>query len=301
MRNPLFVLASVALLTSAAFGGGILIDHNDTNITTLSQTAMQKAKDTLHIGYGHTSHGSQVTVGMNGLVSFANGHGKGLNLPTDFFAWNNGGSGGALDLHDYAMGGDVGYYPAWVNNTRSYLDDPNHADCNVIMWSWCGQVNEYTSTQMNDQYLQPMSQLEIDYSDVTFVYMTGHMEGTGLTGNLHLRNEQIRAYCAANDKVLYDFADIESWDPDGEWFGNRNVSDDCSYTGGNWATEWQNTHTLGVDWYDCGAAHSVSLNANQKAYAAWALLSEIAVPEPATIGLVMMGATALLARRRRRR
>jgi hypothetical protein len=61
---------------------------------------------------------------MTGLVAFANGGGLGLSLPTDIFKWNNGGTGGALDLHDYAMGGDVGYYPDWVNNTRAYLNNP---------------------------------------------------------------------------------------------------------------------------------------------------------------------------------
>lgn len=33
----------------------------------------------------------------------------------------------------------------------------------------------------------------------------------------------------------------------------------------------QDSHREGVDWYHCGSAHSQPLNANQKAYAAWAL------------------------------
>ncbi len=45
--------------------------------------------------------------------------------------------------------------------------------------------------------------------------MTGHTDGTGETGNLNLRNDQVRNYCIANDKILFDFADIESYDPDG--------------------------------------------------------------------------------------
>ena len=52
-----------------------------------------------------------------------------------------------------------------------------------------------------------------------FVYMTGHTDGTGLDGTLHLRNQEIRNYCKANDKVLYDFEDIESYDPDGRYLG----------------------------------------------------------------------------------
>ncbi len=60
-----------------------------------------------------------------------------------------------------------------------------------------------------------MNQLETDYPDVTFVYMTGHLNGTGPEGNVNTRNNQIRNFCIENHKVLYDFADIESYDPDG--------------------------------------------------------------------------------------
>ena len=69
--------------------------------------------------------------------------------------------------------------------------------------------------------------------------------------------------------MLYDFYDIECYDPDGSYFGDQYVNDDCSYTGGNWAIEWQNTHVEGMDWYNCTAAHTEPLNGNRKAYAAW--------------------------------
>jgi hypothetical protein len=45
---------------------------------------------------------------------------------------------------------------------------------------------------------------------------------------------------------------------------------------GNWATEWQTSHTEGEDWYSCSSAHSQPLNANQKAYAAWWLWARLA-------------------------
>lgn len=122
-----------------------------------------------------------------------------------------------------------------------------------------------------------MSELELDYPNVMFVYMTGHTNGTGLDGNLHLRNRQIRDYCETNDKILYDFEDIESYDPDGVYFGDLYVTDSCDYEGGgNWAVEWQNSHTDGIDWYDCSSAHSEPLNANLKAYAAWWLWARLA-------------------------
>jgi hypothetical protein len=217
---------------------------------------------------------------MNELVAFANGGGKGLSLPTDIFAWSHGGLNGTLDLHDRAMPDDVGYYPQWVDSTRTYLGNPQNADINVIMWSWCGQVDsKYAHNGLFDQYITPMSELELDYPDVTFVYMTGHVDHWDDANN-KAANQIIRDYCEANGKVLYDFADIECHDPDGRYYAFPN--DNCDYyaslTGvrlGNWATEWQNTHTLGVDWFLCTSAHSQPLNANQKAYAAWWLFARL--------------------------
>jgi len=261
----------------------VIIDHRHTDITQIPQAAIVQAKASLHIAYGHTSHGSQITTGMSGLVAFANGGGLGLSLPQHIFAWNNGGADSALDLHDYAMGGDVGYYPDWVNNTRTYLNNPANADVNVIIWSWCGQASGYSEQQMIDDYLTPMTQLEVEYPHVTFVYMTGHADGSGESGNLHLRNQQIRNYCMANDKVLYDFYDIEIYDPDGNYYGDKAVNDACDYDSdgngsrdANWAIQWQSSHTEGMDWYTCSSAHSQPLNANRKAYAAWWLWCTLA-------------------------
>ena len=100
----LFLLLSVsvcAVAPQSAFSAQpIIIDHTCTDINPIPQSAIDQAKINLHIAYGHTSHGSQLTTGMTGLIDFANNGGVGLSLPTDIFAWNNGGAGGALDLHD---------------------------------------------------------------------------------------------------------------------------------------------------------------------------------------------------------
>lgn len=249
-----------------------VIDHACIDLDGIPSLWITAAKSDLHIAYGHTSHGSQVTDGMTGLVTF-----KG-----DMYAWNSGGTGGALDLHDYAMAGDLGNpdRTSWADRTRTYL--AANIDVNVIIWSWCGQVSTATETDINT-YLDLMTALEEDYPDVTIVYMTGHLDGTGLTGNLHIRNEQIRDYCRTNKKFLYDFADIESYNPDGIYFGDKKPNDNCDYDSdgngtldANWAIEWQNSHTLGVDWYNCNSAHSQPLNANMKAYAAWHLWARIA-------------------------
>jgi hypothetical protein len=251
---------------------GILIDHSTTKLASIPAEWIEAAKDNLHIAYGHTSHGSQLTEGMSGLVSF-----KGTS-----FSWNNGGNDGALDLHDYAMSGDLGNpdRTSWASRTTAYLAE--NPDVNVIIWSWCGEVSDASEADINT-YLNLMNELERDFPKVKFVYMTGHLDGTGLTGNLHTRNEQIRNFCRENKKILYDFADIESYNPDGTYFGGKKPDDACAYDSngdgtrdGNWAIEWQNSHTQGVDWFNCSAAHTQPLNGNMKAYAAWWLWARLA-------------------------
>ena len=243
-------MAFIAMITSCnkesdmgpVAGDGLIIDHSCTKLASIPSEWIVAAKDNLHIAYSHTSHGSQLTEGMSGLVSF-----KGTS-----YSWNNGGADGALDLHDYAMNGDLGNpdRTSWASATRTYL--ATNTDVNVIIWAWCGEVSNASEADINT-YLDLMNGLERDFPSVRFVYMTGHLDGTGLTGNLHLRNEQIRNYCTENKKILYDFADIECYNPDGTYFGGKKPDDACDYDtngdgtrDGNWATEWQNTHDQGM-------------------------------------------------------
>ena len=170
--------------------------------------------------------------------------------------------------------------------TRAYLNSGETP--NVIAWAWCGGLSDYnqlgkgaTAGQVDD-YLKAMTRLETDYPKITFVYMTAHLDGSGAGGNTNQRNEQIRAYCRANNKVLFDFADIESYDPD----GTRNYmtlggNQDCSYSGGNWADEWlagNPASKLGyADGYDAADTnHTRILNNNLKGRAFWWLLARIA-------------------------
>ncbi|HSA07687.1 MAG TPA: carboxypeptidase regulatory-like domain-containing protein [Candidatus Gastranaerophilales bacterium] len=276
-RTGINFVAAVDTSTNA-----IVADHiAAATFNAIPQININTAKAALHIAYGHTSHGSQLITGMNALAA-----------SNSLYAWNNGGTGGALDLHDEAMGGDVGYYPDWVNNTRAYLGTPNastgrgttNPDVNVIIWSWCGQASNYTQQDMIEKYLVPMSQLESDYPGIKFVYMTGHLDGTGSAGNLNLRNQQIRDYCTVNNKVLFDFADIESYDPDGATnYMLLYANDGCNYSGGNWADQWMaahptdELHTLAVPiCSDTCCAHSRGLNCVLKGRAAWWLWARLA-------------------------
>ncbi len=258
----------------------IIADHTIINLIRFNQipeSAINASKENLHIAYGHTSHGSQIITGMNSLISFK----ENLGGSSGLYEWNDGPAEGELDIDDNFVSGDLGHNGdlTWESSTRTYLDDGNHDDVNVVMWSWCGGVSDNTEEGINI-YLNAMNQLELDYPNIFFIYMTGHTDGLGLEGTLHLRNEQIRDYCRTNNKILYDFADIESYNPDGEYFGDKYVTDTCNYddgeTSGNWALEWQDSHTDDVDWYDCSPAHTEALNGNLKAYAIWWLWARLA-------------------------
>ena len=234
----------------------LIIDNTCTKLDSIPVIWIDSAKLKLRIAYEHTSHGSQIVDGMNGLSKWKGDMYKGLNL------------------NDHAITGwsDLGS-ATWDTDTRNYLN--SHPEINVVMWSWCGQVSTATP-EFIDNYLSKMTALETEFPNVTFIYMTGHLDGTGEMGNLNQRNEQIRNYCKVNNKVLFDFAAIESYDPDGNYFLNRGANDNCDYDGGNWAIEWQNAHQQNTHWYSCGSAHSQPLNANLKAYAAWNMWARLA-------------------------
>jgi hypothetical protein len=257
----------------------IIVDHTCTTIFDIPKEAIIKAKQKLDIAYGHTSHGSQIISGMGGLDDFMTGQGYEKNL----FDFNNDGSDNALTLHDTPFDNayDLGNpdFSEWSSETRKYLN--THSNINVIMWSWCGQVSSASEEDI-DHYLSQMNQLESDFPDVMFVYMTGHLDGSGAEGQLNVNNNHIRTYCQTNKKVLFDFADIESYDPDGEVnYMELYANDNCDYTAvsgapENWAINWQDSHTENVDWYPCETAHSQSLNGNRKAFAAWWLFARLA-------------------------
>ncbi|MDD5087939.1 MAG: hypothetical protein PHI18_03955, partial [bacterium] len=223
-RHLIGFLAAM-LLCSVSFGQGLIIDHNCTDISAIPRAVLDSAKAHFRMTYGHTSHGGQIVSGMDVLMS----HDTLYDHFNDWSYYRYGPQNpiapdGDLSLWDYVPDGDLGAPDrvTWAARTRAMLSNGGgeyviypHGR-NLVMWSWCGQAGWATEAEINT-YLSLMTELENDFPDVTFVYMTGHLDGSGETGNLNLRNNQIRAHCIANNCVLFDFADIESYDPDGDY------------------------------------------------------------------------------------
>lgn len=271
MKNLLtlsVVLLCLVFTVKSSFSQVIFANHESTNLAEVPVEFINQAKSEFRIWYGHTSHGSQITSGMENLQTH-------IGSP---YTFNASGSGGALSYQE--VYGDLGHNGdlTWEQQTRTQLNSPGN-DRNVVVWSWCGGVSDNTVGGINT-YLNAMNQMEQDYPDVSFIYMTGHRD-IWADANLKARNQQIRDYCIANNKILFDFADIESYNPDGTYFDY--AGDDCSYYQGpgwgylgNWAQQWCAAHPGSDLCWSCECAHSEPLNCNLKGRAFWWLLARMA-------------------------
>jgi hypothetical protein len=160
-----------------------------------------------------------------------------------------------LDLHDNAMpaGTDLssGEYQ-WYEATRNYLNDSANADVNIIMWSWCNIAGHDIA-----YYLGRMEALIDEYGEgstshpvpVQFIFMTGHANGGGEGDSSDSQNQLIRQHCIANNRILFDFADIENYDPDNNYYLDKHVDDALYYDSdnngskdSNWASEYLTAH-----------------------------------------------------------
>jgi len=238
--------AAVVLSSPLNAATPIVIDHTSVqNFDNIPGEYIEQAKSEFMIGYQHTSHGSKILEGMKMLslenidYSYSSISYQSISTITDAF------------LSDYCM-----YYygaydlgnpdrTAWVTATRNYLNN-NGSNRNIIMWSWCGEASWASESDIADSYLANMNQLEQEYPNVKFIYMTGHLDGRD-DSYLKERNQQIREYVMANNKILFDFADIESYDPDGTYYPDG--SDACE-----WCSTWCESHTCPTC-SDCAHSH----------------------------------------------
>ena len=243
--TALLVGAVLSLRAPSSQAAAIIADHiSVAEFVYIPASVIQAIGSDYDIYYVHTSHGSQIMSGLGMVYNEDN-----LYDPPYFYERSD----------DLGHNGDT----SWVPATRTYLDA--HPECNMAMFSWCGGASDNTEEGINI-YLNVMTELESTYPDVIFIYMTGHLDGTGIAGNLYARNNQIRAYCDGNDKILFDFADIESYDPDGTYYPDE--SDACA-----WCYDWCAVHTCEGCPGTC--AHSHCFNCYLKGRAWWCMMARV--------------------------
>lgn len=275
-----FALAlCIALCTPSPVAAqeALIIDHTCCDLSQIPPYWIDQAK-ALTFHYAHTSHGSQVVDGALKLEQ---------QDPFYSLAVRFSGTEGlppmedppALRMYDgnppetYIGPEDYWETPEGIARTQAVANTGNY---DYSMWSWCGQVS-WGSEEYISEYLAVMSQFEAQYPEMRFILMTGHTDGSGLEGTLHVRNNQIRQYAIDHGMVLFDFADIESWDPDGEtWYLPLGCDDYGHYDGGDWPAEWCAAHPGDPRCESCSCAHSQSLICHLKGRAFWWMMARLA-------------------------
>ena len=315
-KNSSDLIISFAVRTSGsgATSTGFTVDHTHTALSSIPDSWITRAKSDLHIAYNHTSHGSQLVSGINALENFPKFGTK--------YAWSDTSKGDSrsLSLDDKGISGtpdlsqgdgdaDGDGIADWAEDTYDFLSDSNNYHINVIMWSWCN-----ISGHNIPRYLRSMEWLIAQFGEngsheraathpVMFIFMTAHANGGGEDDSSDAQNKLIRDHVTANDRILFDFSDIENYDPDDNYYLDKDLDDALYYDGNgdgsresNWATEYltahdgeeldQLTHGDGVAGYSgvSSCAHSpeggetadAKLNCVLKGRAVWYLFARLA-------------------------
>lgn len=279
-------------------------------LRSIPQEYINAARNNLHIAYQHTSHGTHVSRGMFGLQDYKSGDKDMYGIT------NNSPHPDKLDFRDcviadYATPGDDAAdlsrnETAFIQATRNYLDDPENAEINVVIWSWCNIAGH----DVAGNYLPGMDSLISEYGNggtkignnpgqrinpLTFIFMTGHANagnnvGEGLPKN---QAELVIEHCSNNKQFCLDYYSIDTHDMNDNYWedagDNGNSSAYANSTGSgsdNFYEDWQNSHMLGVHYFEnktspdgsatYGAHNTQHITANRKAYAMWWILARIA-------------------------
>ncbi len=240
----------------------LITDHTQTDLSLIPDYRIESVKLNIKLHYAHTSHGGQLVCGLsrlsNSLFSYELLLGALPNVPGKLCVFDG------QEGDSYVTPGEYWETVTGMNKTRSVLN--NNPSINVSMWAWCTQLNYYTVEQVQ-AYLDSISQLEAELPNVTFVYMTCNAQETGSVGyKRYTNNEMIRQYCIDNNRVLYDFADLDSW-----WY-NPSTEE--------WeqATYEYESHTVPVEHPQFNGdevAHTTYESCEQKGRALWWLLTRI--------------------------
>ena len=215
MKNFVVGLLSVMLFVGFALSiertSPLIINHTCTNSASVPTAWVDSVQARCRLHYAHTSHGEQLLIGVdiieadNPAYSVATGWSE-LPVETGAFCIFNG-QGDSIG--DYITPDLYWQTPEGMDYTREVLN--NNPSINYSMWCWCTQMDYYTHSEILE-YVGSIESLEDEFPDVQFIYFTGNAQATDWDGwNRHQNAEYLRDYCQTNNKVLFDFADIDAW------------------------------------------------------------------------------------------
>jgi hypothetical protein len=239
-----------------------IINHACIKLSVIPISWITTIKNSMNLHYCHRSHGGQLTVGV-GDIAVANDT---FTITLSVTAMPT--EANCLRILDGQARSDEDtyIYPEMYWSTADGRDNTTHVlttyTVNVSMWSWCNELESWSEEEVN-YYLGNISALEATHNDTTFVYMTENAQSTGEAGySRALRNKQIRDYCTANNKWLFDFEDMDAW------CGTENNS----YTYDSYIVPAQH---CAYNCPDCDV-HVNSLGSQVKGMALWWMLVRIA-------------------------
>lgn len=259
------IVVVLVIFACGAFAQGIIIDHTCTDLTSIPQSWITAVQNNWQSHYAHTSHGGQLTYGA-GFVEDSDPF-YDIEIGSRYLPVTSGAYCVFDGQETESYIGPELYWEstAGLNLTRNVLD--NNPNLDTSMWSWCSQCNYYSESQVQ-AYLDAMTLLESEYPNVTFIYLTGNAQGTGSSGyNRFLRNNQIRDYCADNNKVLFDFADLDCW-----WYNTSSSQweqETYEYSGETVPSEHP-------EYFGDEYAHTTAESCTQKGIAWWWMMAVLA-------------------------
>ena len=246
----------------------LVADHSHASLAQIPLAWVTAAREKVVWIYGHTSHGSQLISGAQYLSTYVSP--PTYKLLSAYLVPPAQTSPSGLRVGD--DGGWSWSEDAFLQTARNHINAVSipAGSVGVFMWSWCGEMS-WLSTTSVQHYLDMMVQLEAEYPAVRFVRMTGHTDGTSGPTSVLLRNNQmVRSDALANQRLLFDFADIESWLPDGTLY--TGIPDDSC----PWCQAWCDSHPGTCPNPAISCAHSHSLNCYLKGQAFWWLSARLA-------------------------
>lgn len=164
-----------------------VIDHN---IVTLSAEQVEDAS-AVRIYLEHASVGSNISGGLDALETADTSYDR-----TNFVFYGRGNPVWQAKIDDF--------YTRVTSNT------PSASDYNALTMKYC-YIDIYADFEY---YRDRMLALEALYPGAIFVWWTMPIETSSVSYRQNF-NDSVRAYCSANNKILFDIADIECHTPEG--------------------------------------------------------------------------------------